>query len=208
MDGKIQTLGYALLGLLARESASGYDLLRQMQAPVGYFWQAQHSQIYPELARLEAAGLITHERVEQQERPAKKVYSITEAGYAALQSWVTRNVGLPAKRDELTLRAYSLWLADPVQAIALFREHARSHHALRSIYEAKLERMQQEWGTALYQINHPQFGCFLALRRGIGSEREYAEWCDWVADMLEGATADRLADDEPAGERREATSGG
>ena len=54
------TLGYALLGLLARRALSGYDLAREMKRPVGYFWQARHSQIYPQLARLEALGLVAH----------------------------------------------------------------------------------------------------------------------------------------------------
>jgi DNA-binding PadR family transcriptional regulator len=50
------TLGYAILGLLAREALSDYDLSSRMRARVGLFWQARHSQIYPELARLEEGG--------------------------------------------------------------------------------------------------------------------------------------------------------
>ncbi len=51
-------MGYAILGLLAREALSGYDLSSRMRAPVGYFWEARHSQIYPELARLAADGKV------------------------------------------------------------------------------------------------------------------------------------------------------
>lgn len=50
------TLGYAILGLLSRERLSGYDLTRGMRGRVGNFWSAKHSQIYPELARLEEGG--------------------------------------------------------------------------------------------------------------------------------------------------------
>src|SRR6476646_1735266 len=70
------TLGYALLGLLARQPRWGYDLARRMQEPIGYFWHANHSQIYPELAALETDGLVTHEVVQQWDRPDKKLYSI------------------------------------------------------------------------------------------------------------------------------------
>ena len=63
------TLGYAILGLLSREELSGYDLTGRMKGRVGYFWSARHSQIYPELARLEEGGYVTHSVVEQQERP-------------------------------------------------------------------------------------------------------------------------------------------
>jgi DNA-binding PadR family transcriptional regulator len=93
------TLGYALLGLLAREPLSGYDLAQRMKQRVGYFWQAAgHSHIYPELGRLEAGGLATHEVVAQDERPAKKVYAITDAGRAALRRWVTEPAPAPARR--------------------------------------------------------------------------------------------------------------
>ena len=47
------TLGFALLGLLARGPLSGYDISAQLARGVGPFWHARHSQIYPELARLE-----------------------------------------------------------------------------------------------------------------------------------------------------------
>src|ERR671932_705397 len=81
------TLGFALLGLLARGPLSGYDIASQLKRRVGPFWHARHSQIYPELARLETAGLVSYVRVEQHERPDKKVYSLTPAGRLALQEW-------------------------------------------------------------------------------------------------------------------------
>ena len=74
------TLGYALLGLLAREQLSGYDLAQKLKMPVGFFWTARHSQIYPELARLEREGLVTFHEVPQRGKPDKKIYSLTEAG--------------------------------------------------------------------------------------------------------------------------------
>ena len=52
------TLGYALLGLLARRPLSGYDLAGQLKVPVVFFWHARISQIYPELARLEAQSAL------------------------------------------------------------------------------------------------------------------------------------------------------
>lgn len=46
----MSTLGYAILGLLAAQPQTGYDLARLMRTPIGYMWTARHSQIYPELA--------------------------------------------------------------------------------------------------------------------------------------------------------------
>ncbi|MCL6648312.1 MAG: PadR family transcriptional regulator [Chloroflexi bacterium] len=92
-------------------------LAQRLRVPLGFFWQDRHSQIYPELARREARGFVASRRVPQQGRPDKKVYTLTAAGLAALKEWVTAPVEVPAVRDELVLKAYSLWLADPGQSV-------------------------------------------------------------------------------------------
>src|SRR5215469_6282498 len=87
---RISTLGYALLTLLAREPLSGYDLAQRMKRPLGFFWQAQHSQIYPELAGLEEHGCmlnvwssmsrfypISNGRVEVNHTPMNRALEIT-----------------------------------------------------------------------------------------------------------------------------------
>ena len=179
------TLGYALLGLLAREPLSGYDLAQRLKERVSPFWPARHSQIYPELARLEGQGLVSHRVVAQAERPDKKVYTITDAGLAALRTWVAAPVEVGPVRDELVLKAYSLWLAEPGQAVALFREHERRHRERLADYEARLAWLERRYEGELRRLGTPPFSTFIALQRGIGHEREYAAWCAWVADQFE-----------------------
>jgi DNA-binding PadR family transcriptional regulator len=179
------TLGYAILGLLAREELSGYDLRRRMEGRVSFFWEARHSQIYPELARLEERGLVTHKVVEQQERPDKKVYEITAAGLEALREWVTEPPVARAVKDELVLKAYSVWLADHGKAILLFRDQERLHERKLRRYEEIGAWMEGEWDEDLDEPGSPHFASYAALRRGIIQERGYAKWCRWVADRLE-----------------------
>lgn len=180
------TLGYAILGLLSRESLSGYDLTQRMKGPVGYFWSARHSQIYPELARLEEGGYATHKVVEQKERPDKKVYEITDEGLEALKSWVTRPSVPRPTRDELTLKTYSVWLADPEEATRLFREEEERHEEQLAHYEEIRAWMEREWRDGLTRTDSPEFASYATLRRGISYEREYAGWCRWMADSIEG----------------------
>ena len=52
------SLRHGLLGLLAGRPMSGYELTKTFDGSLRYVWAAQHSQIYPELGRLLAAGLI------------------------------------------------------------------------------------------------------------------------------------------------------
>src|SRR5688500_8244241 len=80
------SLRYALLGLLADEPASGYDLTRSFEKALRrYAWHAQHSQIYPELTRLAADGLV---EIASEGARGRRVYSITEAGRTELRRWM------------------------------------------------------------------------------------------------------------------------
>lgn len=179
-------LEYALLGLLARQPATGYELAQQLKRGIGFFWQARHSQIYPELARLEQQDLVSVEHVEQSERPDKKIYRLTAAGRAALAAWVTAPLEAPAVRDELVLKAYCTWLAEPARAAALFESHAQQHEELLARYQELQTWLLQQWEAEGRAISSPWFGSYLALQRGIGYEREYAAWCRWVAEQVEG----------------------
>ena len=187
----MSSLGYALLGLLAREPLSGYDIKQRMGRRVGNFWSASHGQIYPELARLEGEGMVAHSVVEQRERPDKKVYEITASGRDALKAWVTEPPPARAARDELVLKAYSLWLADPREGLRLFEEQGRAHEEQLLRYEETKSWMEREWGEDLDRADSPHFASYAALRRGILYERGYVEWCSWLADRLRDEAAQR-----------------
>lgn len=180
------TLSYALLGLLARQPLSGYDLAQYMKKRIAPMWSALPSQIYPELAKLEKQGMVKHTVVEQQNyRPDKKVYEITEAGREALRQWVTEPTPISSIRDEFILKAYSLWLADPTNSIEHVREHEKIHQRHLAEHEETLARLQREWGPALEQVDSPLFGSSLALHYAIEYERVYMAWCQWVIQELE-----------------------
>lgn len=180
----ITTLGYALLGLLARESCSGYDLGRQLKMPIGFYWQARYSQIYPELAKLQAEGLATFEVVEQHDLPAKKVYTITEKGREALKDWITGPHDPSPVRDELLLKTFSLWLADPEQAIALFRKQVELHTKQLKQYEA-FEREINEHEEEINNGFSPLFATYATLKAGLSYEQMCINWCNWTIEQLE-----------------------
>jgi DNA-binding PadR family transcriptional regulator len=159
VGGSTTTLGYAILRLLSREELSGYDLSSRMRTRVGFFWEARHSQIYPELARLEARGLVTHHVVEQADRPDKKVYKVTASGLDALKEWATQLPAPRAARDELVLKAYSL--CSPKKAVALFKDRERLYEELLHEYESIESWMEKEWGKDVLRTDSPR----LATRR-------------------------------------------
>lgn len=96
---------YGMLGLLAFQGPlSGYDLKQLCDHILAPMWGAAQSQIYKELRRMKELGWVEMEREEQESRPDRKVYSITEAGQQALREWQAREPEVFQIRDELLLK--------------------------------------------------------------------------------------------------------
>ncbi len=94
-------LKHGLLGLLNYQSTTGYELNKTFTESLDLFWKAQTSQIYRELTKMEKAGWLVSERIVQQTRPNKKIYSITDAGKKELDDWLSNNDSL----EWITLRS-------------------------------------------------------------------------------------------------------
>nr|RAV99960.1 hypothetical protein DBT41_13855 [Aerococcus urinae] len=71
-----------LLSVLIAGPATGYDIKKTLEQEVSKIVDVTISNIYPSLNELADEGLVTFQRVEQEHRPNKKVYEITEAGRA------------------------------------------------------------------------------------------------------------------------------
>lgn len=70
---------YALLELLQERPMHGYEMMKALEEKSGGFYVPSAGSIYPTLQMLEDRGLVTAAEAE-----GKKVYSITDAGRAAL----------------------------------------------------------------------------------------------------------------------------
>ena len=116
------SLPHALLGLLARRPASGYDLREAFDTSLAFVWLATHSQLYRELSRLAGGGLV------EAGPPGPREYTVTAAGRRELIRWLTESEPVPAQRSPTLLRAFFLWNLPADTARAYFqRVSARSH---------------------------------------------------------------------------------
>ena len=86
------SLRYATLGLLAQHPGSGYDLLKRFEVSMANVWPATQSQLYGELNKLAADGLIEVTNVGPRGR---KEYGITDSGRVDLLAWITRQCAGP-----------------------------------------------------------------------------------------------------------------
>jgi DNA-binding PadR family transcriptional regulator len=178
------TLGYALLGLLARHPRTGYELTQLLRAPIGYYWTASHSQVYPELGELEEAALIAHRVIDGPGPRDTKRYRITASGRRALAQWAAGPVKAAVNRDELMLKVYSLWAADPTGARAMVMAQREADAALLARYQEMEHTMQRDHGTQLADPTTPEFCSYATLRRGLSFEAHAIAWCDWLLAAL------------------------
>jgi DNA-binding PadR family transcriptional regulator len=178
----VSSLGHALLGLLARRASTGYDLARRMDRPVGYFWTAHHGQIYPELARLERAGLVEHQLIEGAgPRPTKR-YAVTPAGLAALREWVAGEFDPGPVRDLEQLRVWSLWTVAPEEARTLVRGLRARRAGQLADWERQRDEAAAEPGAA--DPASPAFASLMSLEGGVRVAAALVDWCDLMLDRL------------------------
>lgn len=82
------SLKHGILGLLNYGEMTGYELDKAFKESLSFFWRAQTSQLYRELAAMEKTGWIAGRRVIQSDKPNKRVFSLTDAGRAELTRWL------------------------------------------------------------------------------------------------------------------------
>lgn len=199
----VSRLGYALLAGIAREPLTGYALARRLRDPIGFFWEARHSQIYPELARLDAAGLIASSSGHGPGPRPKRTYALTDAGRDELRRWIGAPSQLGGRHDELLLKVYASWLVDP-SVIAALVGAARTHHAAQLALYTGREASARDRGIDQLGFGDPNFADYLTLRRGVDFERGRLAWCDWVLDLLQ-RTGTAVPDPQSPAARRSAT---
>lgn len=171
------SLRIALLGLLtASGPASGYDLAKYFETSLNHVWQAGHSQIYPELNKMTADGLVT---VEAEGARGRKIYAITPEGSAQLRTWLVEHAPSGTVRSESGLQAFLLPLLDKAEAI-LVLERFRAQYASRLKQLESLAPHRPAGDTA-----RPDFGKY-ALDLGLRQMRSTVQWADDTLAELRG----------------------
>jgi len=101
----LTTTSHALLGLLSLRSWTTYELTKQVQRGLGWFWPRAERKLYDEPKHLVAAGLATATEQHTGKRP-RTVYSITTDGRAALRHWLDGPSTPPALEFEAMVRVF------------------------------------------------------------------------------------------------------
>jgi PadR family transcriptional regulator AphA len=167
------SLPHALLGLLAVAPRTGYELTKAFAGDLGrYAWQAGHTSIYPELARL---AEVTHEGAR-----GSRTYAVTDAGRDELRTWLFTPPRQSKVRNELVLRMFLLSALEPADARKLLGRIA----ATTAQEAAELRRLRTEAGPV--RLGPEGFGQ-LAAEYGLRQYDAVHEWALWAIDQLDQA---------------------
>jgi len=146
----LTTTSYAVLGHLALQPWTMYDLARQMQRNVHFYFPRVESQIYAEPKRLVAAGLAAA-ATEMTGKRARTIYSITSAGRAALAAWLASPLSKgPLLEFEAILRAMLAPFGTDADLAATLRQ---TRQEIQSTLLAVAARISDEYrdGRAPFQ---------------------------------------------------------
>jgi len=172
-------LGDAILVCLTERPMTGYELAKTFDSSIGFFWKADHQQIYRELTRLRDKGYVQAREVVQSGKPNKLVYTLTVEGKAALRHWAARPSSPPSIKDDLLVRLCALDAVDMEPMRADLMARLEYHRDRLARYQRVLVKRFPHGAGSLADT-----GKLLALRLGLRHERAVVEWCEESLDTL------------------------
>lgn len=167
------SLRHALIGLLADQPASGWDLSRRFQDVLGSVWPAGHPQIYGELRKLHEDGLI---EVAAEGPRGRKAYRATEAGVAEVRRWLTSTGPDHTIRLEALLRSAFFWLMTPAELADYLDREAAYYQAVAARYrDLAAAKDRGEYGTS------PQSKSLrMTVEAALRVTGALGDWTDWA----------------------------
>ncbi|MFE9359771.1 PadR family transcriptional regulator [Streptomyces olivaceoviridis] len=183
------SLKYAVLAALLEGEASGYELSKTFDVSFANFWPATPQQLYRELERLAGDGLVQARTVQQERRPNKRMFTLTEAGRAELSAFAAEPPKRPtAIRDELLIKVQAMDEGDPEAARALIEERMGWARGKLDRYRRVRERLLDGRAEEEFLRTADRVGPYLTLLAGIAFEEENLRWCERVLAVLRRRT--------------------
>jgi len=81
------SIRYLILGILSQQAMSGYDIKRFLESLGWLIGSPSFGSLYPTLHTLRKDDLVVMNIIASEDKPPRKIYSITKTGKQALQDW-------------------------------------------------------------------------------------------------------------------------
>ncbi|NJM98620.1 MAG: PadR family transcriptional regulator [Phormidesmis sp. RL_2_1] len=172
-------LSYAILAALINQPCSGYDLVKRFNKSVECYWSASHQQIYKALAKLEDDEHLLSEKIEQENRPNKKLYTVTDSGRRHLQQWIGQGEAIAPLKSDLLVKL-SVGHTVPTETLLI---------TLDTYYQQHKEKLKSYQFIAKQYAQRPDLSReeqfqYLSLRAGIRQQLAWIAWCEEAMGFL------------------------
>jgi DNA-binding PadR family transcriptional regulator len=178
------SLRHAVMAALLEGEASGYDLAKGFDASVANFWMATPQQLYRELDRMHEAGLVRARVVQQERRPNKRLFSLTEEGRRELLEFTAGPPRPGAIRDEMMVMVQAVDAGDAEGVRAAVQERVEWARAKIARFERLRARLLDGRTEEEFLAHAERVGPYLTLMRGLAFEQENERWGRWALDVL------------------------
>jgi PadR family transcriptional regulator, regulatory protein AphA len=173
-------LKHAILAAVSLEPQTGYELGKQINGSIRFFWAATLQQIYKELGELGDAGLLIHTDVHQADKPSRKVYRITDSGLKELKTWIEAESDPSPVRDALAVKMFVGHLAAPRPLLKDLQRHVEIHESKLAHYEDA----QEKYFADVDGLSVEGKFRHLVLMKGMLMERAWLAWAKEAAAFL------------------------
>ena len=189
---QLTTTSYAILGLLALQPWTTYELAKQMEVSLHNFWPRAERKLYEEPKRLVAHGLaeVTREMVGRRPR---RVYQITPEGRQALRAWLAEPGAMPVLEFEALVKVF-------------FAEHGTKEQLLATLQRIRQGAEQRQRIDALWAAHYLTTGGRFPDRAPVVTlvgqlqaqlNQTLADWARWAHDTASEWPADLKQADTP-----------
>jgi len=175
-------LDHAILGFLATESLSGYNLKKSFDQSVAHFWTATQSHIYKSLEKLLSEKWAEVQMIVQDGKPNTKVYSITETGREELRRWLTTPLPLETLRIEWLVQVFFASEASDVEILAMLENRLSDVEALLKYYKDELYPLLQSFDGI--EFERPSRWWRVTLQTGMAMRESEAALLRQTIDQL------------------------
>jgi PadR family transcriptional regulator, regulatory protein AphA len=178
------SLPHALLGLINYRPLTGYDLKTTFNASINGFWNASLPQIYRTLHQMEKSGWVLSSIEQQDGKPNRKIYKITDKGKKELRKWLGEPLEISQAKNKMLIKVFFGNQMDHQDLVNQIRE--RREQEIQFLEKARNEHKQAADRYAI-QLDAKEDVRFwlLSLDFGRRKAKMIVDWCDSALEILE-----------------------
>lgn len=175
---KDRKIDLVILGLLAHEELTGYDIKKRIDGAISYFWKGSFGSIYPSLNAMEQDGLVQKRKADNSGAREKIFYQITDSGRKVLCDWLRDEQACNDLKYETMLKLYFGGIEGrevTLRNIDVFEKKIREDLEILKVYKDNLEKVMNDGDHLNY---------YLTVTFGIDTYEAYLKWCGKARKLL------------------------